>query len=321
MPNKKPKGYVYVLSNPTMDGLLKIGYSQDPNQRRIELNTTGVPRPFVLEYCLAVANAEKVERGVHKSLRNSRLSMKREFFRTTINDAVDEIRRVSQETGNAIKTDDEFFPNLEKFGASDFEQWAYQRKAEVKENLRQQKLLDQRKRRYEKIHEEMNDSLISFKKEFWQEKHFLFFMVCLAGFAPVPFVPMFLTFALDEVLSGALAKDDVLLIGFFATPYVGFVAVFIFYKIFWSNQTLMNPTFVHTLIAMKFRKLPTSGRLKVFEQQVKELSPFKKNKGQFLEGLDYDYRVCPYCVTLNQKPSNKHWYQAKCGSCKTYLGP
>ena len=97
-----------MLSNPTMDGLLKIGYSQDPNQRRIELNTTGVPRPFVLEYCLAVANAEKVEREVHKSLSNSRISTKREFFRTTINDAVDEIRRVSQETGNAIKTDDEF---------------------------------------------------------------------------------------------------------------------------------------------------------------------------------------------------------------------
>ena len=320
MPNKKSKGYVYVLSNPTMDGLLKIGYSQDPNQRRIELNTTGVPRPFVMEYCLAVANAGKVEREVHKSLRNSRLSMKREFFRTTINDAVDEIRRVSQETGNAIKTDDEFFPNLEKFGALDFEQWAYQRKAEVKENLRQQKLLDQRKRRYEKIHDEINDSLTSLKKEFWKGKHLFLGSLFFMGFAPVPLVPFHLTWALDELLSMDSGKEVVLLIGFL-TPYVGFGAAFIFYKRFWSNQTLVNPTFVHSLIAMRFRKLPTSGRLKVFEGQVKELSAFKKTKGQFLEGLDYDYRVCPHCVTLNQKPASKHWYQAKCGSCKSYLGP
>ena len=88
-------------------------------------------------------------------------------------------------------------------------------------------------------------------------------------------------FALDEVLSGALAKDDVLLIGFFATPYVGFVAVFIFYKYFGQNQTLMNPTFVHSLIAMKFRKLPTSGRLKVFEQQVKSCRHLKETRVNF----------------------------------------
>lgn len=52
------KGFVYVLSNAGMPGLLKIGSSTKvPTARAAELNTTGVPSPFEVEYyCLVGAS-------------------------------------------------------------------------------------------------------------------------------------------------------------------------------------------------------------------------------------------------------------------------
>ena len=40
-------GYVYILSNPAMPGLLKIGYTERDVQERVkELSNTGIPSPF-----------------------------------------------------------------------------------------------------------------------------------------------------------------------------------------------------------------------------------------------------------------------------------
>ena len=45
-------GYVYVMSNEAMPGKYKIGCtSRHPDERANELNTTGIPKPFVVEYC------------------------------------------------------------------------------------------------------------------------------------------------------------------------------------------------------------------------------------------------------------------------------
>ena len=45
--------YVYILSNESMPGLLKIGYTScDPRKRAAELFTTGVPEPFRVELVL-----------------------------------------------------------------------------------------------------------------------------------------------------------------------------------------------------------------------------------------------------------------------------
>tara|TARA_A100001015_G_C14355920_1_gene468566 strand:+ start:320 stop:514 length:195 start_codon:yes stop_codon:yes gene_type:complete len=45
-------GFIYIMSNPSFtDGKIKIGKSQkDPALRKEELNTTGLPEPFELEY-------------------------------------------------------------------------------------------------------------------------------------------------------------------------------------------------------------------------------------------------------------------------------
>lgn len=74
---------VYVLTNPVMPGLVKIGYTlqQDANSRIGQLYTTGVPVPFKLEFACKVANAEEVERALHKAFAPYRINPKREFFR------------------------------------------------------------------------------------------------------------------------------------------------------------------------------------------------------------------------------------------------
>jgi hypothetical protein len=74
---------VYVLTNPAMPGLIKIGYSeQDEASKRIaQLYTTGVPVPFQLEFACKVANAAEVEKALHIAFAPNRINPKREFFR------------------------------------------------------------------------------------------------------------------------------------------------------------------------------------------------------------------------------------------------
>ena len=51
-------GYVYILSNPVMPGLVKIGMTERENldARLKELYSTGVPVPFVCEYACQVSS-------------------------------------------------------------------------------------------------------------------------------------------------------------------------------------------------------------------------------------------------------------------------
>lgn len=83
--------FIYLLSNPSMPGLIKIGKTtKPPLQRMAELNTTGVPTPFELECAFQVDDCTARESSVHKVLAKSRLE-KREFFRTDMNSALKKI--------------------------------------------------------------------------------------------------------------------------------------------------------------------------------------------------------------------------------------
>lgn len=75
---------VYVLTNPGMPGLVKIGRTyggEDAVTRRTQLYTTGVPFPFTLEFACRVANPEEVEQALHVAFAPSRVNPKREFFK------------------------------------------------------------------------------------------------------------------------------------------------------------------------------------------------------------------------------------------------
>ena len=97
----KIRGWVYVLSNKAMPGLVKVGYStKDPILRIEELNGTGLPHSFVLEYDVLVVEPRDVEQSVHKEL--SQYHEAKEFFRTSVRTAVSAIKAVLTRSGKNI---------------------------------------------------------------------------------------------------------------------------------------------------------------------------------------------------------------------------
>ena len=72
---------VYVLTNPTMPGLIKIGRTTNLEQRVKSLSSdTGVPLPFEVFYACSVRDANEVERALHNAFGDHRINPKREFF-------------------------------------------------------------------------------------------------------------------------------------------------------------------------------------------------------------------------------------------------
>ncbi len=64
------KGWVYVISNRAMSGLVKVGYSmKDPRIRAEELDHTGSPHPYEVEYEVHVDNPKEVESKTHSQLK------------------------------------------------------------------------------------------------------------------------------------------------------------------------------------------------------------------------------------------------------------
>ncbi len=84
------KGFVYVLSNPSMPGMLKIGKTtRRPEQRVAELNAaSGVPTPFRIEATVAANDVHALEQRVHDILKAQRVNRNREFFETSVENAV-----------------------------------------------------------------------------------------------------------------------------------------------------------------------------------------------------------------------------------------
>lgn len=79
---KSAAGYVYVLTNPAMPGIVKIGSTgRTPKARARELSsTTGVALPFKVAFCVKVRDAVGVERAAHEALKRHRVNRRREFF-------------------------------------------------------------------------------------------------------------------------------------------------------------------------------------------------------------------------------------------------
>ena len=80
---------VYLLTNPTMPDLVKIGRTTDLESRLRSLSThSGVPVPFECFYACEVADSVKVERALHDAFGDHRINPKREFFRLNPDRAV-----------------------------------------------------------------------------------------------------------------------------------------------------------------------------------------------------------------------------------------
>jgi hypothetical protein len=77
------RGYLYVLSNSSMPGLLKVGYTVRSIEERInELSSTGVPTRFDLEFFCEVDNAFLLEKEIHREIKKNHHG--KEFFKCNI---------------------------------------------------------------------------------------------------------------------------------------------------------------------------------------------------------------------------------------------
>jgi len=82
------EGIVYILSNPSLPGLVKIGQTINLEQRLSQLFNTSVPTPFKCIYAKKVQNYKEVERKLHKGLNKDRINQNREFFRIPEEDVI-----------------------------------------------------------------------------------------------------------------------------------------------------------------------------------------------------------------------------------------
>ncbi len=97
-PNASASQWVYIMSNASMPGLVKIGMTTtSPQQRNEELGSaTGVPTPFTLEYFVKVRNALEAEQAIHRDLAAYRVNRRREFFEIDLKSAIRAVNSVAK---------------------------------------------------------------------------------------------------------------------------------------------------------------------------------------------------------------------------------
>jgi T5orf172 domain len=92
------EGYIYVLTNPGMVGLVKVGKtSRSPELRAAELSqATGVAQPFLLIYSRGFKDMDAAERQAHVALGilGKRVSRGREFFEILPHKAVQIVTQI-----------------------------------------------------------------------------------------------------------------------------------------------------------------------------------------------------------------------------------
>jgi len=90
--------WVYVLSNPSLPNILKIGYTKFlPEVRASQISSaTGVVLPYKVEWGFKCFNGEQLEGEVHRALEIYRVNTNREFFQVSLNKA----KEVITELGN-----------------------------------------------------------------------------------------------------------------------------------------------------------------------------------------------------------------------------
>ena len=142
------------MSNPAFPDLIKIGKSKkDPTTDRVnELNQTGVPEPFKVEYYAFVEDEDYLERAVHAKLHQYRPNKNREFFKIDCLVGIKTIQELSEYRGS-IKFEEVFYVSPEELAKIRAEQEKQKEieRLEMERLVKEQELEEVRLR---EIHEE-----------------------------------------------------------------------------------------------------------------------------------------------------------------------
>lgn len=74
---------VYILTNESMPDVIKIGITENLENRIKQLDNTSVALPFECYYAVEVLDASAIEKKMHHGLDDCRIRSNREFFNTT----------------------------------------------------------------------------------------------------------------------------------------------------------------------------------------------------------------------------------------------
>ena len=90
--------WVYIMSNPTMPGYYKIGYTKNnPEERAKQIsNATGVIVPMVVEWAFHCYNGFALEQECHHKLEAYRVNNNREFFQISLDEAKETISELGE---------------------------------------------------------------------------------------------------------------------------------------------------------------------------------------------------------------------------------
>jgi T5orf172 domain len=90
---KHTVGFTYVLSNPAMPGMVKVGWTDAlAEDCAKKLRTTGVPLPFTVEFGAETSFPKQTETAAHAMLAEHQVSADREFFRVPPHFAIEAVR-------------------------------------------------------------------------------------------------------------------------------------------------------------------------------------------------------------------------------------
>lgn len=100
------KGYIYIMTNPALKGMVKIGYAADVEQRRQQLSTTALPYEYEI-YATYETSGNLEDKKLHKMIDNLnpdlRVSKNREFFVMTPQQAYELLESIATISGTSDK--------------------------------------------------------------------------------------------------------------------------------------------------------------------------------------------------------------------------
>jgi len=95
------RGFVYIVSNSAMPGLLKVGHTRQSLSKRLsQLRSTGVPSRFVVELAFDVDRPKVGEKLLHVAFRKNRFD--KEFFKLPLQRAVETAKTVIENSSLVV---------------------------------------------------------------------------------------------------------------------------------------------------------------------------------------------------------------------------
>lgn len=100
------KGFIYIMTNPALKGMVKIGYAKDVEARRKQLSTTALPYEYEI-YATYETSGNLEDKKLHKMIDNLnpdlRISKNREFFVLAPEDAYELLEAIATISGTKDK--------------------------------------------------------------------------------------------------------------------------------------------------------------------------------------------------------------------------